>query len=256
MELFNRLCILPKTGWGIQLSDQGSSIVPSALTPEETHQYTSQFATTVGDILRDILFGIINSHSMKETIILCIPIRGGIPFSWFQSIIGPEYKDSHFTLAPLTTLRDRISRCLDHALQQRISSPTTRFFSSASGAYWKEAEEPFDPKPFYLQCCSEFPAHLNGVLQAKNTTLDKLAGSSVPYTRHYGVEAMVQDAYDKGATKCGMESHDLPLPNKTLVVGNNQSVDFNGRVLVVANRRQRRAIVGVKKEVFKKLLYS
>lgn len=39
------------------------------------------------------------------------------------------------------------------------------------------------------------------------------------------------------------------------MVGNNQSVDFNGRVLVVANRRQRRAIVGVKKEVFKKLLY-
>jgi hypothetical protein len=67
-----------------------------------------------------------------------------------------------------------------------------------------------------LQCCSEFPAHLNGVLQSKNTTLDQLAGSSVPHTRHYGVEAMVQDAYDKGATKCGMEWHDLPLPDKTL----------------------------------------
>jgi hypothetical protein len=128
LELFNRLCILPKTGWGIQLSDQGSSIVPSALTPEETHQYTSQFATTVGDILRDILLGVINSHSMKETIILCIPIRGGIPFSWFQSIIGPEYKDSHFTLAPLTTLRDRISRCLDHALQDLLTYHTFFFF--------------------------------------------------------------------------------------------------------------------------------
>ena len=116
LELFNRLCILPRTDWGIQLSGQGSSIVPSALTPAETQKFTSQlqFATTVGDMLRDILFGILNSHSQKVMILKAVPLDG-IPFSWFQAIIGPEYKPkSYFTLAPaVTTFRDRISRCLD-----------------------------------------------------------------------------------------------------------------------------------------------
>ena len=226
LDLFNRLCILPKTEWGIQLiTTQGTSISPHTLDTEETTKFTSDFASTVAGILHAILRGVIGTHSKKEKISNFIPPTG-IPLTWFKAIVGPEYKqDTQFPLAPVPTLRDRILRCLDHALQQKIVAPAAPFFCAESGAYWQEVDELFNAHNFYLICCSDFPAYLDRLIEEKKSTLDKLAGLKAPSTRHYGVESMVQDAYTR-ATKQGMEWEDLLLPDKTL----------GGTVIAIHNR--------------------
>jgi hypothetical protein len=215
LQLFNQLCILPNTGWGFQLSSEGATICPSALREEQTYAYLSDFAVTVAGILHAILRGVIDVHPEGQLILDFIP-TGGIPPTWFQAIIGPVYSTTPFPVPSLPILRRRISHCLDRALQQKPSlRRSTPFFCSESGAYWQEDHDSFDSKKFYLECCSDFPAYLEELLIEKRTTLDKLAGLKEPTSRHYDVEAMVEDAYSR-ATKQGMEKADLKLSDGTL----------------------------------------
>ena len=53
-------------------------------------------------------------------------------------------------------------------------------------------------------------AYLEELLAERNTTLDKLAGLKAPSIRHYGVEAMVEEAYARPTQK-GIENQDLHL---------------------------------------------
>lgn len=215
LEVFNRLCILPKTKWGIQLSNSGVSVAVSTLKKAETTAYTTNFADTVSAIMHDVYKDVIMAHPKKVTILKHIPPTLGVPFVWFKAIIGPEYKDRPFPIPALSILRDRMAQCIDQALQLKLNNPTSRFYCAESGAYWQEANELFDAKQFYLECCSKFPAYLQELLVEKKTTLDKLAGLKVPSIRHYGVEAMVEEAYAR-STQEGMENQDLPLPDGTL----------------------------------------
>ena len=108
------------------------------------------------EVFRDVTA----AHPKKVTILKFIPPAHGVPVSWFKAIIGPDYKDTPFPIPPLSTLRDRMTHCVDHALQEKLTSPTSWFFCAQSGAYWQEANELFDAKQFYLQCCSNFPTYL------------------------------------------------------------------------------------------------
>jgi hypothetical protein len=215
LKLFNQLCILPNTGWGFQLESKRATIVPSALREEQTYAYLSDFAATVAGILHAILKGVIGAHPKGDLILDFIPVDG-IPPTWFQAVIGSVYSTDPFPLPSVSILRDRMSHCLDRALQQKPSSPRTiLFFCAESGAYWQEDNDSFDSKKFYLECCSEFPTYLEDLLMQKRTTLDKLAGLKEPTNRHYDVEAMVEDAYSR-ATKKGMEKADLELSDGSL----------------------------------------
>ena len=49
----------------------------------------------------------------------------------------------------------------------------------------------------------------------RNTTLDKLAGLKAPSICHYGVEAMVEEAYTR-STQTGIEKQDLHLSDGAL----------------------------------------
>ena len=134
LEVFNQLCIFPKTKWGIKLSNSGSSVAPSALNTEETIVFTSNIAATVSGILYEVFRDIITSAHSKKAKILS---------------------------------------------------------------------------------CSEFPASLEQLLAEKNTTLDKLAGLKARSICHYGIEAMVEDAYTR-SLQTSMDYKDLPLADGTL----------------------------------------
>ena len=215
LDVFNQLCILPQTEWGIKLSTKGASVSPSSLNTEETMAFTSNFANTVSSILHEVFKEVVSVHSQKEKILTFLPPANGIPVTWFKAIVGPDYQDTPFPIPPLSTLRDRMTLCIDRALHLKLTSPSTPFFCTESGAYWMNADKTFDAKQFYLKCCSEFPAYLQRLLDDRATTLDKLAGLKAPSIRHYGVEAMVEDAYSRSINS-GMESKDLPLPDGTL----------------------------------------
>ena len=222
LEVFNQLCFLPKTKWGIKLSNSGSSVAASTLNTEETTAFTSNFAATVFGIMHEVLRDVTAAHPKKETMLKFVPPAHGVPVSCFKAIIGPDYKDTPISIPPLSTLCDCMAHCIDHALQVKLTSPTSWFFCAQSGAYWQEANKLFDAKQLYLQCCSKFPAYLEEFLAERNTTLDKLAGLKAPSIHQYGVEAMVEEAYTC-STQTGMDYQDLQLSDAAYSIF--QSVD-------------------------------
>jgi hypothetical protein len=215
LQTFNQLCILPRTHWSVELSQVGVSVAASHVHPDETTKYTSDLAATVADNVRTILRYVIDNHEEKALITSFIPRGRGIPFTWFKALIGSGLMSTPTIIPSNSTLRDRVSRCLDLSLKTKVSNPATPFFSETSGAYWQVVEDSFDIKKIYLESCSAFPKYLEGLLEENKTTLDRLAGLVPPAIRHYGVEAMVADAYLRASQK-GMESADLLLPDGKL----------------------------------------
>ena len=113
------------------------------------------------EVLRDVT----STHPKKETILSFIPPAHGVAVVWFKAIIGPEYKETPFSIPPPSiTLCDRMAHCIDQALQVKLTAPSSSFVCAQSGAYWQVANELFDAKQFYLQCCSQFSAYLEELL--------------------------------------------------------------------------------------------
>ena len=86
LDVFNILCILPKTKWGIKLYNSGSSVSASTLNIEETAAFTSNFAATVSDIMHEVLRDVTAAHPKKVTILKFVPPANGVPVVWFKAI--------------------------------------------------------------------------------------------------------------------------------------------------------------------------
>jgi hypothetical protein len=117
LDVFNQLCILPKTKWGIKLSTKGASVSPSSL----------------------------NTY---------FPICGTIGPAWILAILGRKRSNSKgdFVVPPLEELlRRRISLSLDAALALKESSPAIRFFSQDTGFLWQSVDDSFDVNKVYLE---------------------------------------------------------------------------------------------------------
>jgi hypothetical protein len=91
LQVFNELCILPNTQWCVRLAQDNTSevITASIVSPVETKNYTSNFATTAASNIIIVLKDILLDHPHSCTILSSIPRAGGIPLTWSNAILGP-----------------------------------------------------------------------------------------------------------------------------------------------------------------------
>jgi hypothetical protein len=121
LQLFNELCILPRTNYTVQLSKSALSvyILPSILESVEKEKYIADFATTASNNVAAILQEIIKHHPDGKFIMCFVPTTGGIPISWSAQIIGNLNNQQPYYLPPLPILRQWISCVIELSLSKK-----------------------------------------------------------------------------------------------------------------------------------------
>jgi hypothetical protein len=223
LDMFNQLCILPKTDWQVRLSlgnDSNVKHVEPTLVDRDTREiYLLDLTALASKNIRAILNDILQNHPSSSTISAFLSSPSGLPLSWCTAILGlkgVEYQ-KHFQLPSNPILRHRITLCMDMALQKKRDNPYFKLFCAESGSFWNRPDDSLDINSIYLKTCSEFPTYLKELLASKATTLDKLAGVK-PSTEYPEVTAIVEEGYARASTT-GVESHDMFSPDGSTLAG-------------------------------------
>lgn len=219
LALFNSLCILPSTDWGVTLhvQESPSSIMRLQATPLSQHErliHKQQKLLHCAQIITTLMGNILLVHPDQEFIKNSMPLNNEISQAWILAILGLKTMTTNVDIPGLPELRRRITLSLNAAVLKKRSHPPYKFFSQASGFLWQQVDDTFDVNQVYLEVCASFPKLLEQLLVDKGQTLDQLAGVSVA-RRYPKVEALVRDALSRGQ-KHGIESTDLKLADGSL----------------------------------------
>jgi hypothetical protein len=220
LDIFNQLCILPKTQWKVRLSKNAAAsqeISHSILNPADSLRFIVDSFSTASKNDGCILLDVLHCYppSQAEFLLSLIPAASGIPTTWTLAILGLKHKGSTFTLPSIPTLCERIHLSVELGRSKKLHNARYLLFCPESDSAWQSIYDSFDIDAIYLKACSDFPAYLQTFLSEKKCSLDKLAGVE-PSQRYPKVEAIVEDAFTRAKLQ-GLVWKDLHFEDGTFV---------------------------------------
>jgi hypothetical protein len=190
---FNKFVMLPRTSYKFELQPNLTTLAATLVSNTARAQLNKNTLLLGHEMVEFVLNFVITTHPRHTEIDFFL--KRTLPQKWKNGIIG---KHNQKTLLPLHLpsmfiIQSWIQRAIEYSFLQKITNPSSQFFSEASGVSWQPSLPDIietDYEKATLEAVSLFSDHLDRVLRDSKKTLDQLAGVVVDVLHPHVVRSL------------------------------------------------------------------